>query len=313
MSNHSLAREYLTWLSKTRGRTGLTTYQYASTLNQFLAWIGTTPLDRVSLRQCETFLARPRGGRAGGNPGSPATQSKDGTIVRQLYTYLHNRGHVGRNPAALLGAPTIKNRNPRPIPDDDWVTLWGADLTRCERVAFGLGFFCGLRRNEITTLRTDQVVPDASALLGFTRKGGGDDVVYYGDLLRVFEVKLPHLGAERFVPCLHAFRATRNSHPFLIEWGHAPARTAVHDLPDGQTAPDRVNRALHDTLVRLGLPHYTPHQLRHSFVTNLIRAGVPLHVVSRLANHTNQAVTERYLKVGGGDLAEWLRQIDRHQ
>jgi site-specific recombinase XerD len=51
---------------------------------------------------------------------------------------------------------------------------------------------------------------------------------------------------------------------------------------------------------------YTPHQLRHSFVTNLLRSGVPIHLVSRMANHSSTAITMRYVKAGASELREWM-------
>ncbi len=36
------------------------------------------------------------------------------------------------------------------------------------------------------------------------------------------------------------------------------------------------------------------HDLRHSFVSNLLEAGMPIHVVQRLAGHTDMKTTQRY-------------------
>jgi hypothetical protein len=42
-------------------------------------------------------------------------------------------------------------------------------------------------------------------------------------------------------------------------------------------------------------------------VTNLLRAGVPIHLVSVLANHSGIGVTMRYAKLGGQDLRDFRR------
>jgi site-specific recombinase XerD len=55
-----------------------------------------------------------------------------------------------------------------------------------------------------------------------------------------------------------------------------------------------------------GVERITPHQLRHSMVTNALRAGVPLALVSRLANHSSVSTTMRYAKLSGRDLEDWL-------
>ena len=50
----------------------------------------------------------------------------------------------------------------------------------------------------------------------------------------------------------------------------------------------------------------TPHALRHSFVTNLLRADVPLHVVASLAGHRDVSTTMRYAAIAVDPLAELL-------
>ena len=42
---------------------------------------------------------------------------------------------------------------------------------------------------------------------------------------------------------------------------------------------------------RAALPRLTVHALRHSYVTMLLRAGQPLHVVAKRAGHSSPNVT----------------------
>ena len=54
----------------------------------------------------------------------------------------------------------------------------------------------------------------------------------------------------------------------------------------------------------------TPHMLRHSFCSNLISVGVPIHTVSRLAGHSSVDVTMRYVSLGDDPLAPFLGDDD---
>ena len=314
-NNERLVRGYLSWQRDTRGRTGGTVYNYGSTLRKLLTEVGRKPLAAVSLPELEAFIDRPRVGRAHGQVGSAATRSKDAAILRSLYGYLHARGQIETNPAALLGAPSVKNENPRPIPDDDWLTLWRSDLDLSMRVALGLGFVGGLRRREVCALRPEQV--SGTRLVNFTRKGGGDDILPYGDVVDVLEQKLPHLAAGELIEPLERLVDKRQGHSHLMPWGEEvppPDRERrIHTLAEGMTDPQTLNRKLSRLCSEVGIPHYTPHQLRHSFVTNLLRAGVPLHLVQRLANHSSPAITARYAKAGQSELREWLGTVNRHE
>lgn len=50
--------------------------------------------------------------------------------------------------------------------------------------------------------------------------------------------------------------------------------------------------------------HYC-HVLRHTFITEQIRAGVPLVMASKLAGHTSVAMTQRYDQTTGDDAIVW--------
>ena len=54
---------------------------------------------------------------------------------------------------------------------------------------------------------------------------------------------------------------------------------------------------------------FTPHTLRHSRATELIRAGVPIEIVSKLLTHRSVATTcDAYAHLDVGDLrAEMVR------
>lgn len=178
-------------------------------------------------------------------------------------------------------APTLKAKQPRPLKDGTWLKAWHADMPNGLRTAIGLGFFCGLRRAEIVSLTVDQLTD--RRIVEFVRKGGGEDTLPWRTLVEVYEEHLPHLEPERFVEAIKQSR-----------------RGGSHITPFRD--PAWMNRAVR----KAGLG-FTPHQLRHSCATNLIRAGVPLPIVSRMLNHTSIETTMLYVKAGGDELHDWLR------
>jgi len=55
-----------------------------------------------------------------------------------------------------------------------------------------------------------------------------------------------------------------------------------------------IRRTLRSAARRAGLDHVHPHMLRHTFVTRLLDANVPLEAVNHLAGHKSMAMTKRY-------------------
>jgi integrase/recombinase XerD len=273
--------EYLHWQDTVRRRSSETLRSYRSTLMAWLAWLDGKPLCLTTLQDLEAFQVRPRTKRGHGGTGAAATQRREVAAIRLFYRWATSRGHLEADPMREALAPTVKARQPRPIADGVWLKAWDADMPTTLRAAVGLGFFCGLRRAEVVSLTVDQLTD--RRIVEFVRKGGGEDTLPWRTLVEVYETHLPHLQPERFVEALNKARR------------HGAYLTPFRD-------PAWMNRTMH----RHGLP-FTPHQLRHSCATNLIRSGVPLPIVSRMMNHSSITTTMLYVKAGGDELHDWLR------
>lgn len=279
-----MVSDYLSWLSDVRRRQPATVAAYGSALRQWVQWLygRGVVLGTATLTDVEEFQNRPRQKRGRGGNGEPATQRREIVTLRGFYAWGLVRGHFKADPTMEAFAPAQPKRQPRPIPDAVWTKAWALDMPDPLRAAMGLGFFCGLRRAEVVSLTVDQLTD--ARIVNFVRKGGGEDTLSWRTMVEVYAQHLGHLGHEQFITSLGAVRR-RNSH--------------VTPFQD----PAWFNRAING----LGVD-FTPHNLRHSCATNLIRAGVPLPIVSRMMNHTSITTTMLYVKAGGDELKDWLKQ-----
>ena len=55
--------------------------------------------------------------------------------------------------------------------------------------------------------------------------------------------------------------------------------------------PNNFSKQFADAAAAAELAHITFHGLRHTHLTHLLRSGVPVHVVSARAGHSNPTVT----------------------
>lgn len=282
---------FLEWCRDVRNRSPETIRCYSGVLEALADWAAPRAAVDLTVNDLEAFVNRPRGGRAHGSVGSPATRKKDTACLRSFYGWCEDRGLVERAPTRQLHAPTVHNEAPKPIPDDDWRVIWAQDWNDDMLALLGLGYFGGLRRSEIVRLRPENITP--TRIVDFTRKGGSQGTVPLQEMVDVIVDGLPHLadGVDRLQVALTRLRKADGP---LMPWA--------------TTTPSEVNKRVDRWVARLNLPRFTPHQLRHSTATNLLRAGVPLHLVSRLMNHTNTATTMRYVRAGGDELREWRRR-----
>jgi len=304
---HILVAEWLQWLEHTKGASHGTVRLYRRVMERWLERFDNQSPDLVTTQEIERWLQRPRYGRAKGNAASAATQRRDASCVRGFYAYHVARGNLCRDPTALVTTPSVRNVQPRPLCDETWQKLW-AEVDGPDAIALGLGFFCGLRREELTKLRVSHVDLGGRRLVNFVRKGGGEDVLPIGTMLDVFERRLPHLDSGRLWPLVADCCERRRGDDWLLGWSDLgrPRKRMRTDLGLGQLDPQHMNHWLDRLTARSGVGHLHPHRLRHSAATNLLRSGVPLAIVSSLLNHSNVQTTMRYLKTGGNALGEWL-------
>lgn len=102
------------------------------------------------------------------------------------------------------------------------------------------------------------------------------------------------------------------------KWREIPitkgAKIALDTLPKNgehvipRMAPASLSRAcIHD--IRRAKLDGSLHTLRHTFISHMVMAGVPLRTVQKLAGHSTVAVTERYSHLAPGHLLDAGRAI----
>lgn len=297
---------------RTRSLSPQSILQYHATLEAWVAWIGKRDVRRVDGAEVTEFSLRPRRGRAHGGVGSAATRRKDVVVLSAFYQWMQASDPTVANPTLLCPRPKVRNSKPKALSDATWLQLYAA-ASDVERVWLGLGFFAGLRRMEICNVRPEQFDLEAGLIVNFTRKGGSEDHFPLFEALDVFRSRQPGLlGDDRlFLEPLAKLVACRDRAESLIPWqgGYLIKHSAVATErygPEALIEPTAMSTALERLVKRsLVVDEVTPHSLRHSFVSNMLRMGVPIQIVSSLASHTSVAVTARYMSGSRRMLAEW--------
>ena len=83
----------------------------------------------------------------------------------------------------------------------------------------------------------------------------------------------------------------------------------VFHRPDG-TAWKDVRSAFRGAFDRAGLPRIRIHDLRHSFISHLVSAGVDLRTVKELAGHANISTTMRYAHLAPGQTHRAVEKLN---
>lgn len=296
-----LAAEYLEHAENRKGRRENTLRMYKYSLIKWCAYAAGRNPEDLTQDDVEEFAGRPVKG--GTTTPAPSTVRRETAAVVGFLGWLVARKRMTCYAHLDVCAPRVKPGVPRPINDDVWRALWLAD-TVCpdDRLWLGLGYFCGLRRFEIVTIRPEEVFPEDRVMI-FERKGGGRNRLDYLAMVASISDELPWLaeGWRDWVDLLESTARAREGEERLSVYAHAE---------DGFLDGNRLSKRLGRILAAAGLARnsFTIHQLRHSCATNLFRAGWAAEEVQRALSHSSFDITKGYMEVAGAQRARLVRK-----
>lgn len=257
--------------------------------------------------------------------GSASVYSKVNMLIKSIFYSAEESKVISYNPSAALSAKGgVAKKEKEALSDEQVTTLLETvkELPPCVFVMIGL--YAGLRREEILALKWDCVYLDEKTpYISVTRAWHSE----HNRPVITTELKTP--AARRDVPipkclaeCLREAKersisefviADSNGEPlaetqFVRMWNYITVRSTkeryYYSYVNGQPVKHKVQGKLGEHQPNNPRVVYTidfqvtPHMLRHTYITNLLYAGVDPKTVQYLAGHENSKVTmDIYAKV----------------
>ena len=167
----------------------------------------------------------------------------------------------------------------------------GQDLRSLrDRAILEVLFSTGLRLSELC--RLDRSIDLERGELSVRGKGGKLRVVFLSE------------GAKKSIKAYLAKRADPDEALF-VSLSKTPKGSAKPPKILGRVAPRAVERLVEHAAKVAGIPkRIHPHQLRHSFATDLLINGADLRSVQELLGHSNVATTQIYTHLTNKELRE---------
>ncbi len=222
------------------------------------------------------------------------------SAVRMYFRFLVARGFITDDPTEHLDSPRVGQRLPRYLTVDQIERLM-AEITPAasrfplrDRALLELLYATGLRVGEAVQLPLDGVRADLGVVRCFG-KGARERIV---PISRRAEAAVA-LYVEEERPRLAAVAggSTKCEKMFLSRSGRPLGREVVRAL-------------LRKYAALAGLPSdVSPHVLRHSLATHLIRGGADLRIVQEILGHVRVETTEIYTHLDRTDLKNAHREF----
>jgi site-specific recombinase XerD len=271
---------------------------YSVDISQFASWAAARGLlpTLVGPRDVRRYIALLSEKNA-----AASTTARKLAALRALFASQREHGRISQNPADLVSTPRRSSYLPRVLKEKEATKLLdsigagsvgaavgggrGVFLILRDRALFELAYACGLRAEELVSLKIT-------------------DIDYDGEQLRV-EGK----GRKtRYLPVGEIAMATMK---LYVERGRtgltAPDSPGDSAMDDGALFLSKTGKPLGTSDVRRRLRAWakraqipggaTPHALRHSFATHLLDGGADLRSIQELLGHASVSTTQVYTRV----------------
>jgi len=287
---------------------------YGVDLAQFARWAsvqGQGPAD-VGAKGVRRYIAH-----LSEQGAAPTTTARKLAALRALFASQREHGALLENPADLVSTPRRPSHLPRVLSAREAGRLLDAipvtgPLQLRDRAMFELAYACGLRAEELVSLRVADVDHDGEQLR----------VEGKGRKTRFVPVGEPAMAAVRlYLERARPVLTTGLAHGVGTLEGRASAASASAASAPAASAPadaaealflSKTGRPLGTSDVRRRLRIWTaragsigdravgavsPHALRHSFATHLLDGGADLRSIQELLGHASVSSTQIYTRV----------------
>lgn len=278
-------KNYLRYLKLERNYSTNTLEAYRHDLQYLFAYADQHDLSvlEMKLEDLETFSASLHDFGI-----KPRSHARILSGVRSFYRYLVLEDYLKDDPTELLDSPKIGEYLPEYLTVEEVDSLEGAiDLSKWEgqrnKAIIEVLFSCGLRVSELVNLKLSDIFEEEK----FVR------VLGKGNKERL--VPISHVALEQ----LHYWYMDRNlmnikpgeeDYVFLNRRGAHLTRTMILIM---------IKQAAKDAGIQKTI---SPHTLRHSFATALLKGGADLRVIQELLGHEDLGTTEIYTHLETSDL-----------
>lgn len=282
-----IVRRYLRYLKLERNYSSNTLDAYKHDLDYLLRFLsdrGLAPLD-VKLEDLQQFAASLH------EQGLTAkSQARILSGIRSFYRYLLLDGYLEVDPTELLESPHLPKHLPEYLTTEEVDRLEAAiDLSTREghrnRAIIEVLFSCGLRVSELTHLKMSGLYLQEH-FIRVTGKGRKERLVPISDkAIRELTFWFDDRNKMNIKP-------GEEDYVFLNNRGHHLTRTMILIMVKRLGEAAGIEKTI------------SPHTLRHSFATAMLKGGASLRVIQELLGHAGIGTTEIYTHLDNESLRQ---------
>lgn len=269
---------------------------YRSDLKYLTAYFPIRSIDEINIHELRDFQRHLFQQKL-----SSASQGRVLTVVRMLFKFSAKYDYIPSNPASSLELPREEKRLPKDILSmKDIKKMIEASDKECalqlrNRAIMEVFYATGMRVTELIQL-TIYSINESNLTVRIQGKGRKERIVPISGRAMIL--------VRNYIEDLRPMLISRNPQAetvgitlFLSYRGKVLRRADLSLLIQSFAKDAGINT------------HVTPHIIRHSIATHLLKNGMDIRYIQELLGHEDLRTTERYTKIENKDLQE---MVERH-
>jgi integrase/recombinase XerD len=283
---HALVEQFLDFICLERGLSASTRKAYLADLASFTDYLGSRGISSFNDVKRDHILDYLMSERDRGL--SVNSVSRRLVAIKVFFTYLRQEHILDGNVTEVMESPRLWRILPDVLTEREVERLLavpvGTDRYAVrDRAILECFYGTGLRVSELGDLRGGDIHFD-SGYIRCRGKGSKVRVVPFGGKTRAAVERYLEEGRPQFV------REGTDDHVFLTYRGRAFSRKGLWRLIKDCTRLAGITKSV------------SPHTLRHSFASHLLKNGAPLRVIQEMLGHADIGTTQIYTHIDQGRL-----------
>ena len=209
---------------------------------------------------------------------SSASVAQRTSAIKEYFKFLYRNEFISRNPADMLEAPSIKNREQSALDGEQVRSMINAATNLRNKAIITMLAQTGLRIHELANITLEQYKNRSGNVLVIRGKGDKDRLVGLAD--ETIKLIDSYVANERKDGCEYLFVGNRGN---KMDGKNTSAMLKVCAKKAGIENWEEL--------------HISNHTMRRTFATMMSEADVPIEVISKAMGHSSVQITaSKYIK-----------------
>lgn len=292
ISIENAIEEFLRYLLIDKGYSNNTIESYKTDLDKFLEYNKGKTISDISNNDLKNYVKWLKE-----NKLNEKSISRNISCLRSFYKFLVIEKYTKNNIADSVYLPKIKKMLPTTLTEEEVTNLLDVDLTDCfsyrNKAMLEVMYATGMRVSELVNLKLNDIDLSQDIIRVFG-KGSKDRIVPIGDYAK--EYLTIYLKEYRSF----MLKKYNNDYVFLNNHGSKMTRQGFFKIIKKLASEKGIKKEL------------SPHTIRHSFASHLLKYGADLRTIQELLGHSDISTTQIYTHLTNEELRKNYEEYHPH-